>query len=407
MASRLQAILQRPGHAVSEAEALALLVGMIGLKEEFEIDPFPATSAPLPVDDHAFNRLSGLVRERYGVAIAPADLTFLLLTPGDPVHGKIKKSGPFHVARLRQDYPLVSHLLHNAIRQLTSLPDFSDDKKIFVMSDFGGEHSSAAYNTYSFLILAQDKIGLFEAKVRELREKHKILNPFSEFSYKRLGSGPRSRALPEFLNLVDSYIHGAVVTLAVEKHIGTLFGPSKAESHAFLADQLASLGFGQWKGPDAEKVSRVCHMLAVLVTLLTSSGQHVLWYCDNDTINVDGHKRTFAHTQEIFKAVWQMYAVQPLEVLGFGRSFSDKSYLDDLLSVADFSAGVVQDLLQGHVTGADIAGGDDKLRVIRWATTPSNFLSKINIQISRMENGELGSGLVSMSLRDQDPSSSP
>lgn len=403
MASRLRLLLQCPGWPVSHDEALSLIVAMVGLRDVSEIEPFPPTATPSPVDGRAFERLADEIRRQLHITLDPVDLVFLLLTPGDPVQGKIRKSGPFDVPRVTSEYPWFSHLLLNAIKQLPSLPDFSDDKKVFVMSDFSGEHRSALYNTYSFIILAQDKIGPFQAKVHELREKHGLLNPYSEFAYKDLRFGARSRALPEFLDLVDNYIHGAVITLAVEKQIETLFGPSKPEAHAFLVDQLAALGFGQWKGPDAEKVSRVCHTLAVFASLLTSAGQRLLWYCDNDTINVDGKRRTFAHTQELFKAVWGMYATQPLDVIGFGRSFEDKSYLDDLLSVADFAAGVVQDLLQGNATGADISGGDEKLRVIRWAASPARFLSKINIQISRMENGEVGSGLVAMNLKDEQP----
>lgn len=407
MAVRLRAILQRPGCAVSDDEALGLLAGMLGLVDILQIDPFPSIRAPVPVNDHAFERLADLIKCRHKTTIDSTDLAHLLLTPGDPVSGKIRKFGPFCVSRLTPEYPLLSHLLQNAIRQMSALPDFSDDKKIFVMSDFGGEHASAAYNTYSFIVLAQDKIGVFESKMRDLRKRHGILHPFSEFAYKDLRFGPRSRALPEFLSLIDSYIHGAVITLAVEKSIETLFGPSKAEAHAFLVSQLDAMGFGKWKGRDAEKLSRVCHTLAVLVSTMASPGQHVLWYCDKDTINEDGGQRTFSHTQEFYKAVWSMYATQPLEVLGFARSFEDKTYLDDLLSIADFAAGVVQDILRGHVTGSDIPGGDEKLQVIRWAVTPARFLSKINIQISRMENGELGSGLVAMSLREKDLISTP
>lgn len=61
-----------------------------------------------------------------------------------------------------------------------------------IRNGFSGEHRSALYITYSFIILAQDKIGLFQTKVRELRERHGLLEPYSEFAYKDLRFGARN-----------------------------------------------------------------------------------------------------------------------------------------------------------------------------------------------------------------------
>jgi len=90
-----------------------------------------------------------------------------------------------------------------------------------------------------------------------------------------------------------------------------------------------------------------------------------------------------------------MYSKHKFDVVGFGKSFDGKSHLDDLLSIPDFAAGVVQDLLQAHKTGNDnIPGGDEKIALLRWIATQGKFLSKITIQISRLANGELGSQVI-------------
>lgn len=149
--------------------------------------------------------------------------------------------------------PYFSHLLAHAVGQIKELPDFSDDEKIAVMSDFGGEHGDAHFNTYSFLILAYNKIGPFMHQVEELRRKHGLLEPYSEFAFKDLTFGPRNRALPEFLHLVDNFIHGAVVTIAIDKEIDTVFGVSKKSTYPLIEAQLAAMGLGQWKGAVAEK----------------------------------------------------------------------------------------------------------------------------------------------------------
>lgn len=307
---------------------------------------------------------------------------------------KIRKAGPFEVSSLTTDHTLLAHLLANIIRQIPELPDFSDDKKIAVLSDFGGEHSNALFNTYSFLFMAYNKVGPFSEKIAVLRKTHNLVQPYSEFAYKRLRSGARSRALPELLQLIDSFIHGALITIAIDKRIDTVFGSSKHETHLQLSSQLAAHGLGQWSGYAAEKVLRVCHIIGLLASHLTSDQQRLLWYCDNDEINADGLDRDFSDTQQIFVKVISLYVKHGFEILGFGKSFEGKSHLDDLLSITDLAAGVVQDLLQNFRTGENIPGGDEKIALMRWIATPARFLSKIAAQIVPMPDGSIGSGIV-------------
>jgi hypothetical protein len=187
------------------------------------------------------------------------------------VERKIRKSGPFAIPSIKPEYPLLAHLLANIVQHIRELPDFSDDDKVAVLSDFGGEHSTAHFNTYSFLFMAYNKVGPFADKITALRQKHELLDPYSEVAYKRLRSGARSRALVEFLQLIDSFIHGAIITIAIDKRIDTVFGPSKQQAHSFLSAHLAAHGLGQWNGYAAEKVFRVCHILGAFASLLTAA----------------------------------------------------------------------------------------------------------------------------------------
>lgn len=316
------------------------------------------------------------------------------LPTSDQIKRKIRRKGPFDISAITPEYPLFAHLIANVVHQIKELPDFSDDTKIAVMSDFGGEHPTAHFNTYSFLILAYNKIGLFIEKVEELRQKHNLLDPYSEFAFKDLKFGPRSRALPEFLYLVDNLIHGAVITIAIDKNIDTVFGSSKNETYPLMEKQLTSMGLGKWKGQTAEKMLRVCHMIAIFVSLTTRANQRLLWYCDNDAINENSRDRGFSNTQDIFVRVLAMYSKHDFEIIGFGKSFEGKSHLDDLLSIPDFAAGVVQDILQGHKTGDDIPGGEEKIALMTWIATHAPFLSKIAAQVVALEDGQLGSGLI-------------
>lgn len=316
---------------------------------------------------------------------------------------KIRKSGPFDLSVVKDDYPFFSHLLVNAISQLDELPDFSEDDKVAVISDFGGEHHDAHFTTYSFLIFSYNKIGPFIEQIEKLRRKHKILEPYSEFKFKDLKYGPRSRALPDFLHAIDNLIHGSLITVAIERKIETVFGPSKKVVHPYIEEHLASLGLGSWKGETGEKALRICHSIAIFTALTTYENQRLLWYCDNDSINDNGQERSFEDTQKLFSLTLGMYCKHKFDLIGFGKSFEKKSHLDDLLSVPDFAAGVIHDVLKSHHTGEDnIPGFPKKEILIKWLAKKSRFLSKTTIQISKLPNGDIGSGIVNFTPAKKD-----
>jgi hypothetical protein len=102
--------------------------------------------------------------------------------------------------------------------------------------------------------------------------------------------------------------------------------------------------------------------------------------------------------QKIFLRAVAMYSKHQLGPVGFGNSFKHNSYLDDLLSVADFAAGIVQDLLTTAETRKEVDGRDEKILLLKWLAAKSEFLSKIPIQISLLPSGKFGCGLVDITL---------
>lgn len=323
-----------------------------------------------------------------------------LVVVSAPPQQKINKSGPFDLPLVTPEYPYFSHRLVDLVRKIKELPDFSDDKGVAVMSDFGGEHPAARFYTYSFLFLAYDKVGPFAKKVKELREKHGLVAPYSELAYKKLKSGPRSRALPEYLELVDNFIHGAIITVAIDKRIDTVFAADKRQAHPIIIEHLLSHSLGTWDGHAAEKLLRVCNILAAFTSLLVTDNQKFIWYSDNDLINEDYKERNFADTQATFLRVLALYTEQGFAGGGFGKSFTEKSHLDDLLSVPDLAAGVIQDLLQEHQVGEQMPRSDEKTVVMKWIASPTRYLSKITLQVVRMDNGEIGTGIVDFALKE-------
>ncbi|PZW65277.1 hypothetical protein F471_03755 [Pseudomonas sp. URMO17WK12:I1] len=316
-------------------------------------------------------------------------------------YSKINKAGPFNLTVSEGELPYIIHLLNHAMSSVKELPDFSEDDRLAIASDFGGEHKGAGFNTYSFLILAQNKIFPFKEEVERIRRKHGILDPYSEISFKKLDYGPRRRALPEFLNAVDTLIHGVLVNVAVERSIDTVFGPTKQAVHPFISEELSSRGFGRWNGLAGEKVLRICHSIAYFVALTSYSGQRLLWYCDNDAINENANGRSYTNTQELFANILGGYSKHQFELIGFAKSFAEKSYLDDLLSISDLAAGITQDILTSHRTGnPNIPGNEDKVPLLKWMANKSKHLSKITIQISMLPDGGVGSGIVNITPVD-------
>jgi len=308
---------------------------------------------------------------------------------------KVRRSGPFDLPKITDQYPLYSRHIAEQIRKIEELPDFSEDKRIFVMSDYGGEHKEAAFNTYAFLIASVGKLGVFERKMHELRETNGLNSPFVEFAYKKLGERgytPIRRSLTEYLSVSDSYIHGVLVTVSVEKCIPSLFGPEKGKAQQGIVDLLTANGLGDWGPNVAEKLLRVCHAIAMFLGVLTQSGQKFLWMSDRDAITEDSGGRTFSNTQQVFLRVLQMYTDNEYEIYGFAKPLEKDPFTADLLSLADFAAGAIQDVLQ-ILKSNDVKDNLNKRQIIRWLGTPSRFLSKVNL-IFKMDKGEMVCGKV-------------
>ncbi|MCX2709044.1 hypothetical protein [Pseudomonas sp. DCB_BG] len=304
----------------------------------------------------------------------------------------IMKHPPFDTSHIGNEHPSIAQLLAHAASQLKELPDFALDEKVAVISDFGGEHKEADFYTYSFLIVSYSKIGPFIDAITELRRKHNILEPYSEFAFKDLNYGPRKRALPEFLDIADSLLHGALVTLAVDKKIESLFGKTKKTAYPNIKKTFIDAGLGDWKFEPAEKALRISHAISFFASLTTHNNQRLLWYCDNDATN--DNEKFFNDTKAILNSTLSMYLTHTFEILGFAKSFSVKSHLDDLLSIADLSAGIIQDIMTRHHSESDQIQ-EKKIPLLKWLTKRSTFLTKITIQMLQLPNGDLGSSLVS------------
>lgn len=311
----------------------------------------------------------------------------------------VTKNGSFKVPKLTEEHPLYGRLLAREAGKLVSLPDFSKDKELFILSDFGGEHKGANFTTYSILICSADKRVVFEEKTKELRVKNGLNNPWKEFGFKDLNYGPISRSLEGFLSLADNFIHGVLITISVDQRIPSLFGLEKKEAQNEIVELFRNNDLGEWKGKESEKVLRVCHAISVFMSLLAYPDQKILWLCDHDSINVDGKKRDFAHTKKIFGHCLAMYSDNLYEIYGFAKPFKEDAGTTDLLSLADFSAGMIQEILQSEIAKKHVEPSDEKAKLAKWMGTESAFLRKVNLVFVQQGDGDWGVGSVDIQAK--------
>jgi len=295
---------------------------------------------------------------------------------------KIYKSAPFEFTKITDDHPLYGRLLAREISKLDSLPDFSEDKGLFI-----------------FLICSADKRSVFEKETTAIRVKHKLNTPWKELGYKDLHYGPIKRALDEILDISDRLIHGLLLTVSIDKNIESVFGINKKSAQSEVVTLLQENNLGLWKGNEAEKLLRVCHPIALFLSILAENGQKILWLCDHDSINEEGKCRDFSHTQKVLANTLSMYSDNRYEILGFAKAFSGDAGTGDLLSLADFSAGAIQEVLQSELTGKDVKLSDEKGKIIKWMGTDSQFLKKVNLVFVMQDDGDWGVGSVELTKK--------
>ena len=144
--------------------------------------------------------------------------------------------------------PLIGAIEHNLLlRQQRNdlwLPNLAhkDISTILVCTDFGGEDQKAKYNTYSFLFAGYHLLGPVLDKLKIVRARHGLTEPFREVCFKDFRYGPIGRCIPDWLHTADA-ISGLLFTLVVPKTVYSLIGDDNKESLKQLAETMKDAGF--------------------------------------------------------------------------------------------------------------------------------------------------------------------
>ena len=152
-------------------------------------------------------------------------------------------------------------------------------------------------------------------------------------SFKGMNDRQRRDALIPFLNMSDA-INGWLVTFLVSKRGGSLFASISPDRGA---EQLLSI----WRPAVREKLLRVLHFSAFLLSGLSVPQQDLLWIIDEDEIASNDHQLT--QLTSVFARVTGNYITHGLRHMRCGTTRSDNGSLrlEDLAAICDLAAGGV------------------------------------------------------------------
>jgi hypothetical protein len=250
-------------------------------------------------------------------------------------------------------------------------PDFFPYPAIFVASDYSGQHQTAHYEAYSFVMTNRQWWGSWEHARLKVRSKFLLMR---RFSFKALDDAKRWEALPAFLDAA-AQMQGVSVTILVNKRFRTLFSTSGRLN--LKRKELARIA--QYKEHTAEKFVRITHFLGLLIAGFSHPHQEVLWFTDQDDIAANDKRLQELATS--MAEICSQIVPHPLREIRCGTTAADNGALqiEDLAALADFSAGalveIMDDLESRGLTTSErigISSSNDislkTIRLMRWLT---------------------------------------
>ncbi len=241
----------------------------------------------------------------------------------------------------------VSASFEQAIRDAPHLyPSGERGRTMLIAVDIGGSHARQLFETYSFLVLDLENNEDWLMAQKAFRTE--FLPSMRRMSFKALNDKLRRRAVTPFLQM-GNLLSGWLVTFAISRNRESAF--ENDEVAAELDDLLQG-----WKPAVRERLMRVLHFSAFLMSGLCYPRQNVLWVTDEDEIasNVDQLTR-------LTKLLANVYSNACEQHLGHLRCATAKSddgtrSLEDLIAYSDLAAGTVCEITTA------MAGSQDNLQ---------------------------------------------
>lgn len=263
-------------------------------------------------------------------------------------------------------------------------------RALLIATDMGGSHAGQLFETYSFLVIDLDRNAEWLSAQKAFRTR--ILRSRRRMAFKALNDRVRRVALAPFLQ-IGSQIHGWLVTFAISKNGLSFFKPEPHDPE--IVEKLAG-----WKRPVQERLLRVLHLSAFLISGLSVPKQNVLWIIDQDEVASNVEQLT-----QLSHLLGTVASHSLMHDLGHIRCATAKSddgtfSMEDLLSYCDLAAGAVCEV------ATTMAGGHRYLQEHIVAPLPSAVSWKARTIISWLAaiSGNLRQLTCLIELREGSPS---
>lgn len=239
---------------------------------------------------------------------------------------------------------LLHNLFNREVTEHSKAHNAAPGTTLLVVSDFGGSDQGQLFETYSFLFMVLEHNRHWLQAQKHFRE-HVIRSP-RRIAYKALSDKIRRAAMPAFLEM-GSHINGSLITFAISRNRASLFALDD------LPDTKEELLAAWSKKRTRERLMRVLHLGAFLLSGLSAPDQNLLWLTDEDEIASNE-----TQLRALTKAFGNIASNSLSHSLGHIRCGTAKSddgskAIEDALAYADLAAGGVAEVLRatdgGHV----------------------------------------------------------
>lgn len=312
----------------------------------------------------------------------------------------IRRNLPLPLLRKGGDFPFIAHALEAHFLRLKEqrdlrLPDLSlDNQTVAVFSDFGGDHPESKVRSYSFLFASYNQLHWFKDQMALLRAKHRLDNPYKEIAFKDLRYGPLHRALDEYLLTLNNLVPGFLLTLIIDKDVAKLF--TTGTDGIDPVNALKSAGLGVWPQKEAERVLRIMHSLAYLISLLASDGQKVFWMTDDDAIVANDERKRA--TGNLLQRLLGHYSKNKYSTVGMATPFDEEYFLHDLLSAPDLAAGAIEHYFSNKKAIESKGIRQDVDKILVWMAYEGISLRRDVIRIKKSASSTRGLDVVSVTF---------
>ncbi len=218
---------------------------------------------------------------------------------------------------------------------------------VFLASDYGGAHKKSAFETLSFLVADLQFTWLWDEFRKRIRDE--ILQDSRRMSYKSLNDKRRKKALVQFLRFSNT-IPGLLSNFILDRGATELLSESPPDNKGSAIGPLS-----HWNPESFKKLSRVGQLGAMLISCMSGCGQNVIWISDEDEIAPNTDKLYDA--TKVIGHYLNHFCKTQMGHFRFGTTKIDTNdlQLEDLVAVADLSAGALSEILTANLANSGVA----------------------------------------------------